>query len=83
MFPTANGLIVQWGVWTTTSLTTTTKAITLPIAFSNAKYTVVLGHYAKTDWSNGANANYTAQTATTLTVYECDGYGFGWLAIGI
>lgn len=74
---------MQWGTYEVSNIGTQTKTITLPIAFNNATYTVLLGHNGNAYWTNGANVNYTTKTTTTITVYWCDGRGFGWAAIGI
>ena len=73
----------QWGTYEQDTKVSETKTITLPIAFSDTTYVLTLGQKSDAYWTNGSNVNYVAKTATSIDVYYCDGYGFGWLAIGI
>lgn len=79
----SNGLILQWGTYEQNTKISETKTITLPIAFSGTTYVLTLGQKSDSYWTNGANVNYVAKTATSIDIYYCDGYGFGWVAIGI
>lgn len=78
----SNGLILQWGTYEQNTKKSETKTITLPISFSGTTYVLTLGQKSDAYWTNGANVNYVAKTATSIDIYYCDGYGFGWFAIG-
>lgn len=77
-----NGIIIQWGLATTAS-GTGTKQVTLPTAFSNTNYEVVVTG-VQTSYSNDYVGAVEVQSQTSLgfTIYSCGYSQARWIAIG-
>lgn len=77
-----NGIIIQWGLAATAS-GTGTKQVSLPTAFSNTNYEVVVTG-VQTSYSNdyvGA-VEVISQTSSNFTIYSCGYSQARWIAIG-
>lgn len=75
-----SGLILQFGNFSSSVNTTTT--ITFPIAFPKNICSLTACHHKAAGWTNGANVNYISLALASVAIYQCDGSGAAWMAIG-
>lgn len=78
-----NGIIIQWGVHTTTS--TGASTITFPTAFTAVSYSIVMTRVSGTSTTNESGSYYfRGRTTTSVAVYKTNNntQSMMWIAVG-
>lgn len=77
-----NGLIIQWGLVSNVPSPYGTKAVTFPVAFPAACYTVQLTSHVRGQQGSGLNAPPTQTGFTIVSGSDSTILNFYWLALG-